>query len=88
MNLILDSWRWASVRLLTVASNSPTSGNAYVEVCHSKKITSTTLTTDLGVHLAADGEGGIAEASGVVHHLQPGRSSLVPTKYLIRPVNH
>jgi hypothetical protein len=31
---------------------------------------------DLGVHLAADGEGGIDEASGVVHYLQPGGSSL------------
>jgi hypothetical protein len=32
---------------------------------------------DLGVHLAADGEGGISEASGVVHYLQPGGSSLL-----------
>ncbi|MBV6496510.1 MAG: thiamine biosynthesis protein ThiF [Acidobacteria bacterium] len=31
---------------------------------------------DLGVHLLADGEGGIDEASGVVHYLQPGGSSL------------
>ena len=32
---------------------------------------------DLGVHLAADDKGGISEASGVVHYLQPGRSSLL-----------
>lgn len=32
---------------------------------------------DLGVHLAADGEGGVSEASGVVHYLQPGGSSLL-----------
>lgn len=32
---------------------------------------------DLGVHLAADGEGGISEASGVIHYLQPGGSSLL-----------
>lgn len=32
---------------------------------------------DLGVHLAADGEGGISEASGVVHYLQPSGSSLL-----------
>jgi hypothetical protein len=32
---------------------------------------------DLGVHLAADGCGGIDEASGVVHYLQPGLSSLL-----------
>lgn len=32
---------------------------------------------DLGVHLAADGRGGIDEASGVVHYLQPGGSSLL-----------
>jgi hypothetical protein len=31
---------------------------------------------DLGVHLAADGIGGITEASGVVHYIEPGRSSL------------
>lgn len=31
---------------------------------------------DLGVHLSADGKGGISEASGVVHYVQPGRSSL------------
>jgi hypothetical protein len=31
---------------------------------------------DLGVHLAADGQGGIDEASGVIHYLQPGGSSL------------
>jgi hypothetical protein len=31
---------------------------------------------DLGVHLAADGQGGIDEASGVLHYLQPGGSSL------------
>ncbi|HLA95089.1 MAG TPA: ThiF family adenylyltransferase [Pyrinomonadaceae bacterium] len=35
---------------------------------------------DLGVHLAADGEGGISEASGVVHYLQPGGSSLLSRK--------
>ena len=35
---------------------------------------------DLGVHLAADGEGGINEASGVVHYLQPGGSSLLSRK--------
>lgn len=35
---------------------------------------------DLGVHLAADGKGGIDEASGVVHYLQPGRSSLLSRK--------
>ena len=35
---------------------------------------------DLGVHLAADGEGGIDEASGVVHYLQPGGSSLLSRK--------
>jgi len=35
---------------------------------------------DLGVHLAADGNGGIDEASGVVHYLQPGRSSLLSRK--------
>ncbi len=32
---------------------------------------------DLGVHLAADGKGGIDEASAVVHYLQPGGSSLL-----------
>ena len=32
---------------------------------------------DLGVHLAADGQGGIDEASAAVHYLQPGRSSLL-----------
>lgn len=32
---------------------------------------------DMGVHLAADGEGGIDEASGVIHYLQPGGSSLL-----------
>lgn len=31
---------------------------------------------DLGVHLAADGNGGITEASGIVHYIEPGRSSL------------
>lgn len=31
---------------------------------------------DLGVHLSADGNGGINEAGGVVHYVQPGRSSL------------
>jgi len=35
---------------------------------------------DLGVHLAADGSGGIDEASGVVHYLQPGLSSLLSRK--------
>lgn len=35
---------------------------------------------DLGVHLASDGNGGIDEASGVVHYLQPGRSSLLSRK--------
>jgi hypothetical protein len=35
---------------------------------------------DLGVHLAADGIGGIDEASGVVHYLQPGLSSLLNRK--------
>jgi len=35
---------------------------------------------DLGVHLASDGKGGIDEASGVVHYLQPGRSSLLSRK--------
>jgi hypothetical protein len=35
---------------------------------------------DLGVHLAADGDGGISEASGVVHYLQPGGSSLLSRK--------
>jgi hypothetical protein len=35
---------------------------------------------DLGVHLAADGFGGISEASGVVHYLQPGESSLLSRK--------
>jgi hypothetical protein len=32
---------------------------------------------DLGVHLRADGNRGIDEASGVVHYLQPGGSSLL-----------
>jgi hypothetical protein len=32
---------------------------------------------DLGVHLASDGRGGIDEASGVIHYLQPGGSSLL-----------
>jgi hypothetical protein len=31
---------------------------------------------DLGVHLRADGNGGIDEASGVVHYVKPGGSSL------------
>jgi hypothetical protein len=31
---------------------------------------------DLGVHLRADGKGGIDEASGVVHYVQPGGASL------------
>jgi hypothetical protein len=35
---------------------------------------------DLGVHLSADGNDGINEASGVVHYLQPGRSSLLSRK--------
>jgi len=35
---------------------------------------------DLGVHRAADGSGGIDEASGVVHYLQPGLSSLLSRK--------
>jgi hypothetical protein len=35
---------------------------------------------DLGVHLRSDGDGGIDEASGVVHYLQPGRSSLLSRK--------
>lgn len=35
---------------------------------------------DLGVHLAADGHGGINEASGVLHYLQPGGSSLLSRK--------
>ncbi len=35
---------------------------------------------DLGVHLAADGAGGIDEASGVVHYLQPGGSTLLCRK--------
>ena len=35
---------------------------------------------DLGVHLAADANDGINEASGVVHYLQPGRSSLLSRK--------
>jgi ThiF family len=32
---------------------------------------------DVGVRLDADGEGGIANISGAVHYLQPGRSSLL-----------
>ncbi len=32
---------------------------------------------DLGVHLAADGQSGIDEASAAIHYLQPGRSSLL-----------
>lgn len=32
---------------------------------------------DLGVHLNADGDGGIDEASGVVHYMQPGGSTLL-----------
>ena len=32
---------------------------------------------DLGVHLRADGNGNIDEASGVVHYVQPGGSSLL-----------
>jgi hypothetical protein len=35
---------------------------------------------DVGVHLAADGAGGIDEASGVIHYLQPGLSSLLSRK--------
>lgn len=35
---------------------------------------------DLGVHLRSDGEGGISEASGVVHFVEPGQSSLVSRK--------
>jgi hypothetical protein len=35
---------------------------------------------DLGVHLSADGSGNISEASGVVHYVQPGRSSLLSRK--------
>jgi len=32
---------------------------------------------DVGVHLKADGVGGIEQISGAVHYLQPGRSSLL-----------
>ncbi len=32
---------------------------------------------DLGVHLRSDGGGGVDEASGVVHYVQPGGSSLL-----------
>lgn len=35
---------------------------------------------DLGVHLNADGKGGIDEASGVVHYFQPGGSTLLDRK--------
>jgi len=42
---------------------------------------------DLGVHLSADGSGNISEASGVVHYIQPGRSSLLSRKaYTMRQV--
>ncbi|MHB9010642.1 MAG: HesA/MoeB/ThiF family protein [Ignavibacteriaceae bacterium] len=39
---------------------------------------------DLGVHLKSDGNGGISEASGVVHYLQPGGSSLLSRKAYTR----
>jgi len=32
---------------------------------------------DIGVHLAADGEGGIERIAGAAHYLQPGKSSLL-----------
>lgn len=32
---------------------------------------------DLGVHLRADGKGGVDEASAAVHYIQPGRSTLL-----------
>lgn len=32
---------------------------------------------DVGIHLKSDGNGGISEASGVVHYIQPGGSSLL-----------
>jgi len=35
---------------------------------------------DMGVHLKADGKGGIDEASGVVHYLQPDSSTLLDRK--------
>lgn len=35
---------------------------------------------DVGVHLAADGEGGIEQICGSVHYLQPGGSSLLSRK--------
>lgn len=35
---------------------------------------------DLGVHLNGDGKGGIDEASGVIHYLQPGGSTLLGRK--------
>lgn len=35
---------------------------------------------DVGIHLKSDGNGGISEASGVVHYIQPGGSSLFSRK--------
>ena len=35
---------------------------------------------DVGIHLKSDGKGGISEASGVVHYIQPGGSSLLSRK--------
>lgn len=35
---------------------------------------------DVGIHLKSDGNGGISEASGVVHYIQPGGSSLLSRK--------
>jgi hypothetical protein len=42
---------------------------------------------DMGVHLKADGRGGIDEASGVVHYVQPDESTLLDRKaYSMRMV--
>lgn len=39
---------------------------------------------DVGIHLKSDGKGGISEASGVVHYIQPGGSSLLSRKAITR----
>ncbi len=38
----------------------------------------------LGFILKSDGKGGISEASGVVHYIQPGGSSLLSRKAITR----
>lgn len=43
---------------------------------------------DVGIHLKSDGKGGISEASGVVHYIQPAGSSLLSRKAITQERIH